>query len=173
MPESLPEPWLRGPIPTLHPVIGHLVHAAKQIREDLAGAIHTLSAEEIWAKPRGLTSAGFHAKHLAGSTRRLCAYLEGRGLADEEIAAIAKEKDGEENAAELFGIVESALDLYERQVRELKAEEFGSLRYVGRARLPVCAVSLAIHIAEHGQRHVGQAISAARLACQFTGRRPS
>jgi hypothetical protein len=111
-----------------------------------------------------MTSAGFHAKHLAGSTRRLCAYLEGRGLTEEEVAAIPGESAGQENAAELNRLVDSALAIYERQVRALKPEDFASIRYVGRARLPVTAISLAIHIAEHGQRHVGQAISAAKLA---------
>jgi hypothetical protein len=33
-----------------------------------------------------------------------------------------------------------------------------------RKRLQTTAVSVAIHIAEHGQRHVGQAINAAKLA---------
>jgi hypothetical protein len=46
----------------------------------------------------------------------------------------------------------------------LKPEDFGLMRHVGRRRLPVTAIGLAIHIAEHGQRHVGQAISAAKLA---------
>ena len=158
------EPWLRGIQPCLDPVIGHLIRASEQIREDLRNALTPLEPREIWAKPHGITSAGFHAKHLAGSTKRLCAYLEGRGLTEEEVAAIQTESTGNENAEELIRVVDDALDLYERHVRALPPEDFAAIRYVGRVRLPVTAIGLAIHIAEHGQRHVGQAISAAKLA---------
>jgi len=34
---------------------------------------------------------------------------------------------------------------------------------VGRMRLPTTVIGLLVHIAEHTQRHVGQAISAAKL----------
>jgi hypothetical protein len=37
-------------------------------------------------------------------------------------------------------------------------------REVGRKRLPTTAIGLLTHIAEHTQRHVGQAISASKLA---------
>ena len=158
------EPWLRGILPDLDPVIGHLVRAGEHIREDLRTAIAPLEFREIWATPNGMTSVGFHAKHLAGSSGRLCAYLEGRGLTEEEIAAIGDESTGDEYAAQLISLVDDALDLYERHVRALQPGDFASIRYVGRARLPVTAISLAIHIAEHGQRHVGQVISAANLA---------
>jgi hypothetical protein len=35
---------------------------------------------------------------------------------------------------------------------------------VGRQQLPTTVIGLVVHIAEHTQRHVGQAISAAKLA---------
>jgi hypothetical protein len=158
------EAWLRGILPDLHPVIGHLIRAGRQIREDLEDALAPLEPNEVWGRPHGMTPAGFHAKHLAGSTQRLCAYLEGRALCAEELAAIDAESAGDQNAAQLIQLIETAFDFYESRVRELKPEDFGTVRYVGRSRLPVTAVGLAIHIAEHGQRHVGQAISAAKLA---------
>ena len=37
-------------------------------------------------------------------------------------------------------------------------------RAVGRKQLPTTVIGLVIHIAEHTQRHVGQAIAAAKLA---------
>jgi hypothetical protein len=37
-------------------------------------------------------------------------------------------------------------------------------RAVGRKQLPTTVIGLLIHIAEHTQRHVGQAIAAAKLA---------
>jgi hypothetical protein len=151
-------------VPDLHPVTGHLLRASEHIQEDIDRAIRDLTVELLWAKPRGLTSAGFHAKHLAGSTGRLCSYLEGGQLAPEELQAIAAESTGVESATELLARVQVSFDRYERAVRALRLEDFGAVREIGRKRLQTTAVSLAIHIAEHGQRHVGQAIAAAKLA---------
>ena len=161
--EPLCEPWLRGILPDFDPATGHLIRSSEQIREDIGRALADLDPPEVWAKPLGMTSAGFHAKHLAGSTTRLCAYLSGRELTPDELAAIALEGTGHEAPRELIRQVSHALDGYESQVRELKPCDFATLRYVGRTRLPVTAIGLAIHIAEHGQRHVGQAIAAAKL----------
>jgi hypothetical protein len=111
-----------------------------------------------------MTSAGFHAKHLAGSTERLCAYLEGHQLDAAQLAALKAEGSGSESAEELIGRVGEALLRYENLVRTLTPDRFGDVREIGRQRLQTTAISLAIHIAEHGQRHVGQAVCAAKLA---------
>jgi hypothetical protein len=161
---ELPEPWMRGIVPGIDPVVGHLLRASEHIREDLERAIAPLSGEELWATPGGMTAAGFHAKHLAGSIERLCTYLEGNQLTTEQIAALKAENTGEESGDELIAAVNTSLARYEELVRALSPEHFGDVREIGRKRLQTTVVSLAIHIAEHGQRHVGQAISAARLA---------
>jgi hypothetical protein len=155
---------MRGIVPGVDAVIGHLLRASEHIREDLERAIAPLSREQLWATPQGMTSAGFHAKHLAGSTARLCTYLEGHQLSPDQLAAMKAEGSGNESAEELIGAVISALSHYENLVRKLAPESFGEVREIGRKRLQTTAVSVAIHIAEHGQRHVGQAISAAKLA---------
>jgi hypothetical protein len=49
-------------------------------------------------------------------------------------------------------------------VRGLRPEILREDRAVGRKRLPATVIGLLTHIAEHTQRHVGQAISAAKLA---------
>ena len=164
MGELLPEPWMRGIIAGIDPVIGHLLRASEHIREDLDHAIGPLSIEQLWATPCGMTSAGFHAKHLAGSTGRLCTYLEGGQLTREQLAAIGEEGRGSESAQDLIAAVRGSLARYEDLVRGLVPGNFGEIREIGRKRLQTTAISLAIHIAEHGQRHVGQAISAAKLA---------
>jgi hypothetical protein len=159
-----PEPWLRGIRPDQNPVIGHLLRASEQIREEIDRAVSRLSAPQLWSTPHGMTSAGFHAKHLAGSTDRLCTYLEGRQLNEEQLAALQAEHASGESASDLITLVHAALSRYEDLLRALKPDQFGDIREVGRKRLQTTAIGLAIHIAEHGQRHAGQAISAAKLA---------
>jgi len=131
-------------------------------------AIGSLSEAQLWATPGGMTSAGFHAKHLAGSTDRLCTYLAGAQLNSAQLVRMEAEKaSGEaaaETAAELMDSIREALARYETLLRDLAPEEFGVIREVGGHRLPVTAIGLAIHIAEHAQRHTGQAISAGKLA---------
>jgi hypothetical protein len=158
------EPWLRGTRGAADPITDHLLRSSEQIREDSAIALKPLSVAQIWAKPAGMTSAGFHAKHLAGSTQRLCIYLEGAALTDDEVAAISLENYGTETADQLIQAIGNAFAKYETIVRHLKPDDFASIRRVGRKQLPVTAVSLAIHIAEHAHRHVGQLISAAKLS---------
>jgi hypothetical protein len=154
---------MRGIVPGIDPVVGHLLRASEHIREDLERAIAPLSREQLWAKPDGMTSAGFHAKHLAGSTERLSTYLEGGQLSPAQLAALKAESAGEESAEELIAAVCSTLARYEKLVRALSPQHFGDVREIGRKRFQTTVVSLAIHIAEHGQRHAGQAISAAKL----------
>jgi len=155
---------MRGIVPGIDPVVGHLLRASEHIREDLERAIAPLTKEQLWATPNGMTSAGFHTKHLAGSTERLSMYLEGHQLTAEQLAAMKAEGTGQESAEQLLAGVRAALAHYEDLVRALSAEHFGDIREIGRKRLRTTVISLAIHIAEHGQRHVGQAISAAKLA---------
>lgn len=161
--ESLPEPWLRGILPNLHPVVAHLFRASEQIREDAGKALASLTPEQIWARPFGMTSAGFHAKHLAGSTQRLCTYLEGHRLDSGALEEMSGESMGSESASKLHARIQQAFSRYVEVVLALPPDQFDSVREVGRRRIEVTAISLAIHIAEHGQRHTGQLISAGRL----------
>ena len=159
----MPEAWMRGSVPGVHPVISHLLRASEQIREDVDAALRDLSAVEIWSSPHGGTSAGFHAKHLAGSTTRLLTYLAGRQLTEQQLAGVSDEGKGEESAAELLALISSALDGYDEAVRNLSPDAFGAPREIGRKRHPATTISIAIHIVEHGERHVGGLIAAAKV----------
>jgi hypothetical protein len=155
---------MRGIIAGKDSVIAHLLRASEQIREDAQSVLGDLTAEQIWAKPNGMTSAGFHAKHLAGSTNRLVTYLEGNQLMPDQLAAIHEEGAGDEPAVQLTSLIDAALDRYDEIIRNLKPEDFAAIRDVGRKRYQVTAVSIAIHIAEHAQRHIGGMIAAAKMA---------
>jgi DinB superfamily len=154
---------MRGIIAGIDPVIGHLIGATGQIREDAATAIEDLTPAQIWARPHGMTSVGFHVKHLAGSTERLSAYLAARQLTPEQLAAIDAESAGAETAAELLASVDMALEHYLELVRCLNPKDFAAVREIGRKRYRTTAISVAIHIVEHAQRHIGGLIAAAKM----------
>lgn len=161
---SLPEPWLRGPIPGVNPLIAPLLYAFQHAREDLRRYAGQLTLEQIWARPYGLGSVGFHLLHIAGSTDRLITYLEGRDLAPQQMALLASEEgDGKQGAAELLAAIDRVFERAEAIVLAIDPVTLTEARWVGRKRLPTTVIGLLSHIAEHTLRHVGQSISAAKL----------
>jgi uncharacterized damage-inducible protein DinB len=162
---DLPEPWLRGPIAGVNPFAAPILYAFQQAREDLARHTEGLTTEQLWSTPHGFGSVGFHLRHIAGSTGRLMSYLQGRALSTEQMAALASENEAAgATRDELLELVDRSFRDAEAIVRMLDVRSLPEARTVGRKQLPTTVIGLLTHIAEHTQRHVGQAISAAKLA---------
>jgi uncharacterized damage-inducible protein DinB len=163
--EPLPEAWMRGPVPGVDPLVAPVLYAFQQAREDAARFTEGLTLEQIWATPHGLASVGFHLRHIAGSTGRLTTYLQGGTLSPAQLEELAAEKDPSgPGRDELLALMENAFRATEAVVRSIDPSTLTSPRAVGRKRLPTTVIGLLTHIAEHTQRHVGQAIYAAKLA---------
>jgi uncharacterized damage-inducible protein DinB len=162
---SLPEPWMRGPIAGVDPLLAPVLYSFRQAREDLRRWTEGLSARQFWATPYGLGSVGFHMRHIAGSTGRLMSYLQGKPLSAGQLATLQEEHDpAGAGRDELLALVDAAFDDAEKVVRGLDPSTLRESRCVGRQQLPTTVAGLLVHIAEHTQRHVGQAIVAAKLA---------
>lgn len=163
--DVLPEAWLRGPIVGVNPLSAPILYTFQQAREDLSRATEGLAPEQIWASPHGFGSVGFHLRHIAGSTDRLMTYLQGRALNAGQMASLnAEHVPAGANRGELLALVDAALLRAETIVRALDTSTLAEPRTVGRQQLPTTVIGLLVHIAEHTQRHVGQAIAAAKLA---------
>ena len=67
-------------------------------------------------------------------------------------------------AHELLADLDRSLSRAGQVIRGIHPATFADPREVGRRRLPTTVIGLITHIAEHTQRHLGQAISAAKLA---------
>jgi uncharacterized damage-inducible protein DinB len=148
----------------VHPLVAPVLYACQQAREDLAEYTEGLTAEQMWATPYGFGSAGFHMRHIAGSTERLITYLEGKPLTDSQMRALREENEPGATRDELLSDLEAVFQNSEKIVRALSPDRLTEPRTVGRKRLPTTVIGLLTHIAEHTQRHIGQAISAAKLA---------
>src|SRR5690606_38700913 len=96
---SAVEPWLRGPVPGVNPYLTPIVHGLTQALEEVERAAAGLVVEQVWTRPGGAASVGYHLRHLAGSTSRLIAYAQGRKLTADELAAIRIEGEPGEPAA--------------------------------------------------------------------------
>ncbi len=162
-----PEPWLRGPIEGVNPFVAPVLYAFQQAREDLAKHTEGLTTDQIWERPHGFGPVGFHLRHIGGSVERLTTYLEGRQLSEEQLAALKAEIAPGASREELLSDLDERLQRAEQLIRSVDPSTLTEPRTVGRVRLPTTVVGLLVHIAEHTQRHVGQAISAAKLARVF------
>ena len=158
------EPWLRGPIPGIDTFIAPLLYSFQMAREDLAHHTAGLTTEQIWATPHGFGSVGFHLRHIAGSTDRLITYAAGAQLSPVQLAVLKAEKEPGATREMLLAAIDAAFAKAEVTARALDPARLTAPRAVGRKQLPTTVIGLLVHIAEHTQRHVGQAISAAKLA---------
>jgi uncharacterized damage-inducible protein DinB len=162
--DALAEPWLRGPLPGVDTFVAPLLYSFQMAREDLARHTDGLTVAQMWAMPHGFGSVGFHLRHIAGSTDRLMTYVSGGQLSSDQMAALKSEKEPGATREELLAGIDQAFASAEGVVRSLDPARFTDPRGVGRKQLPTTVIGLLVHIAEHTQRHVGQAISAAKLA---------
>lgn len=164
LPKPTPEPWMRGPIDGVPALLAPLLYSFQQAREDLVRFTGGLTLEQIWATPYGFGSVGFHLRHIAASTDRLMTYLECRQLSEAQLDFLKHEHDRGATREELLASMDAVFERAEQIVRTLDPAKLSEPREIGRKRLPSTVIGLLTHIAEHTQRHVGQAISAAKLA---------
>jgi uncharacterized damage-inducible protein DinB len=78
-------------------------------------------------------------------------------------ALAAEASPGALSRAQLLAAFDHAFREAETVVRGTDPATLGHARAVGRKRLPTTVMGLLVHIAEHTQRHVGQAIVTAKL----------
>ncbi|HET7563852.1 MAG TPA: DinB family protein [Gemmatimonadaceae bacterium] len=163
---ALPEVWLRGPLDGFDPIVMPAAHALLQSAEDLERAASLLTRDELWARPGGAASVGFHLQHVAGTIDRLLTYARGEQLDAAQLAALKAEKDPGAHASDADALIAGAVRAIQRAVETLRDTPRDSLfekRFVGRKQLPTTVWGLLFHIAEHTQRHTGQVITTSKI----------
>ena len=163
--EKLPEVWLRGPLPGVSPLLMPAAHCLMQCREEIATAAD-LTADQLWTKPGGAASAGFHLRHIVGSLDRLLTYARGTQLDRHQLAYLRAEGEpGEppDSASTLIASTQTAIDSAVQVLRSTSDSELMLARSVGRAGLPSTVFGLLFHSAEHTHRHTGQLVTTAKI----------
>jgi uncharacterized damage-inducible protein DinB len=157
------EPWLRG-LEANVPAVGRAVlHALQLADEDLRKWCGDLSDAELNMRRAGVAPVAFHIRHLARSLDRLLTYAEGRSLSEEQLSRLRTELDPGATHDELFAELSAALLDGADRVRALAKVNLEEPRTVGKKRLPTTLGGLLVHVADHTQRHVGQAIVTAKV----------
>ncbi|MBS1665724.1 MAG: DinB family protein [Bacteroidetes bacterium] len=156
--------WLRGPVAGIPPLLQPVAHALLQAKEEVKELMEGFGEEELWERPAGVASAGFHLRHLTGVLDRLFTYARGEVLKPEQLAYLGREGEaGPEGAGELVDAFNKQID---KSLDELGAVSEGTLtayRDVGRNKAPSTVLGLLFHAAEHTQRHVGQLLVTVRV----------
>ena len=153
------EPWLRGTLTEYDAVRRQVLHALELAGEDVERWCAELSAAEMEMRPFGVAPVGFHLRHMARSLDRLLTYAEGRQLSDGQMDLLKSEMAGA-GAIEEFRMGVAAARM---RVIAMDATSYEERREVGRGRLPSTVGGLLVHVAEHTQRHVGQAVTTAQI----------
>src|ERR1700733_15692533 len=162
-PSEQPEPWLRGTLTELPAVHRGVTHALELAREDVEKWCGDLSDPELDARVSGIAPVAFHLKHIGGSMDRLLTYAEGSRLTPEQIAAMKSELNSVTTGIEIFAGLRAAFERSTQRIRALAAVNLEDARTVGGKQLPTSVGGLLVHVADHTQRHVGQAITTAKI----------
>jgi uncharacterized damage-inducible protein DinB len=93
----------------------------------------------------------------------LLTYAEGRDLNEQQLAALKSEMDRGATRDALFSELSSALAGSVLRVQAFDVSVFEQVRVVGRRRLPTTVAGLLVHVADHTQRHVGQAVTTGKI----------
>jgi len=158
-----PEPWLSGTLLHVPPLQRAVLHALQLAEHDLTRWCADLSLVELNARPANLPSIAFQLRHIARSIDRLLTYAEGGNLSEQQLSALKLETENIFDREKLFEELKTGMEEAARRINAFGREKLDQPRKVGRKQRPTTVAGLLIHIAEHTQRHVGQAITTAKV----------
>jgi DinB superfamily len=161
-----PEVWLRGPVAGIQPLLQPAAHTLLQVGEDVVPIVEHLTLSQLWARPGGAASIGFHLIHLPGSLDRLLTYSRGESLNPDQLARLAAERTVDEvrpELAHLLATFSAGLNTAIAYLRVVPPDTLLLPREVGRKRLPSTTLGLIFHAAEHSARHAGQIVTLTRV----------
>jgi uncharacterized damage-inducible protein DinB len=160
---DLPEPWLRGTLADVPAAQRAVLHALELAREDLERWCDGLSDAELHARPGGIAPVAFHLRHIARSMDRLLTYAEGNQLSPEQLALMKSEMEAAGSRNELMAELVVAIAKSGKRIRAFLPAQLEEERKVGKKQLPTTVGGLLVHVADHTQRHTGQAITTAKV----------
>jgi len=149
-----------------------VLHALELTNEDANRWCGSLSETEIHARPSSLPSVAFHLRHIARSVDRLMTYAEGNSLSKQQLAALSSEMEPVGSPQSILDELSASLQNATIRIYNFQSTSLEQSRTVGRQQLPTTFAGLLVHIADHTQRHTGQAITTAKLLLALRQQKP-
>lgn len=158
------EVWMRGPIAGVPDLLQPVAHALLQVGEDIIKYTQQLSPEQLWVRPCGNASIGFHLLHIRGVIDRMFTYAADKSLSAKQFDYLQQEGvvDMELNVATLVENLQLQIEQALQRLSEIDPGTLTEQRFLGRKRIPTTMIGLLFHAAEHAQRHVGQLLVTVR-----------
>jgi len=166
---DLREVWQRGPVKNIPTLLQPIAHALLQAGEDAEKHTGNMDNKNLWEKPGGVASVGFHLQHIVGVLDRLFTYAEGNALNDVQLEFLKKEGNPGNEAIDSGKLLQGVRDKIQEVLGMLEGTDVASLtaiRYLGRAKIETTKMGLLFHAAEHVQRHIGQLLVTAKWVSQ-------
>jgi len=163
------EPWLRGTLTEVDAVRRQVLHALELAAEDVSRWCEGLTEEELEARPLGLPSVGFQLRHIVRSLDRLLTYAEGQQLSAAQMEALRSEMEDKAGREATFMEFAKGMEVAVGRVMAISPGSYEEVRGVGRKKLQSTVGGLLVHCAEHTQRHVGQAVTTAKVVVGMRG----
>ncbi|MFN4313675.1 MAG: DinB family protein [Chitinophagaceae bacterium] len=159
MSEPSTERWLRGPVEGVPALLQPVAHALLQVLDEVGLSLKGFNDQQLWEKPAGMASVGFHLQHMLGVLDRLSTYARGEQLSEEQLRYLQSEGIPENDYTTAANLIESLQQKVDQVLVQLRNTDPASLteaRGVGRRMLPSTVFGLLFHSAEHSMRHLGQ-----------------
>ena len=160
--------WLRGPVEGIPPLVQPVAHALLQANSEIEQIVKDFPRENLWLRPAGVASVGFHLQHIVGVLDRLFTYSKGEQLSAAQLDYLSKE--GKENDAltpnDLLAALQQQIHKSIDYLKTIDENTLTQARYVGRKQLPSTVIGLLFHSTEHTMRHTGQLLVTARVLTQ-------
>ena len=156
------EPWMSGTHSDLDVLRRGVIYALELAELDVAKWCGALSDAEMEARPGGITPLAFHLRHIARSLDRLLTYAENRMLDEAQMRALKSEMETA-TAADVLREFREGIASAKDRVRAFAPASYDEFRGIGRKQLPTTVGGLLLHCAEHTSRHVGQAVTTAKI----------
>ena len=153
------EVWQRGPVADVPVLLQPVAHALLQAREELHLLMQDFSDSQLWERPAGVASPGFHLQHLSGVLDRVFTYARAEILTTEQLNQLHSEDVSPGINLSINSLLNRFNEQVDKAMNQLKQTEektLGEFRGVGRKLLPSTVIGLLVHGAEHTMRHLGQ-----------------
>jgi len=163
---KLPEYWMRGAIEGIPALLQPVAHGLLQARDEINDIVKDFPPEQLWLKPAGMASVGFHLQHLTGVLDRLFTYAKAEQLTPSQLNYLSKEgkEDSTITIEALLQNFNTQVDAALEQLSETDETTLTDFRGVGRKQLPSTVIGLLFHAAEHTMRHTGQLLVTASIS---------
>src|SRR6187399_933817 len=131
------EVWMRGPVEGFDPLLQPVAHSLLQVKEELEALAPMIADGQLWARPGGAASVGFHVLHIGNALDRLYTYARGDALSAAQIETLKAETAAKEASyGDLLAATSGAIDRALDQLRATPADALPTERKLGRAGIP-------------------------------------